>query len=100
MTATEILVSSRLMKTDDSLKEAVKRNKKQEEEQTKNTKRTKTQNASQEKNTTVIRLSNGSNSSSIPHCFSTVISSQAPSTLLLLPYSAYTPPLFFTLSQQ
>lgn len=36
MTATEMLVSSRLMKTDDppSSQEAVKRNKKQEDEQT------------------------------------------------------------------
>lgn len=34
MTATEMLVSSRLMKTDDSPREAVKRNKKQEDEQT------------------------------------------------------------------
>jgi len=34
MTATETLVSSRLMKTDDSPQEAAKRNKKQDDEQT------------------------------------------------------------------
>lgn len=93
MTATEMLVSSRLMKTDDPPPQGSKKaQKRREDEQTeKHEKKLKTLSSSSEKSRAKLScLSDRSGSSYILDCFSTVISGLAPSTLLP-PYHAYTP---------
>lgn len=93
MTATEMLVSSRLMKTDDSPPKEVKRHKKEGRTNKRKSmkKKLKTLSSSSEKSRAKLScLSDRSGSSYILDCFSTVISGLAPSTLLP-PYHAYTP---------
>lgn len=97
MTATEMLVSSRLMKTDDSPQEAVKKEQKpggwtNRKIQKNVTTTFKQQQENQEHSWAVYLIA--PTPLFVPNCFSTVISGLAPSTLLP-PYHAHTPPLLF-----